>query len=437
MKPTPALALLSVLLLMNALPSRAADAKPLLKTGDRLVLCGDSITARDKYATFVDLFLTVCYPELNVEVVQNGYSGEDTTMFLQKRFQQTLDLFKPTFVTVMYAMNDGKWGPWKPEIGEKYEANLREIVKKFQENKVQVLLGTPGIVGQLVIKETPTYNDATLRTMRDIMERIAKENRLPFADNWMAQSEALAAMRKTKGDAFDFAMQDGAHSDWAGQVVLATGILKALGMSGDVGRFEYDAATKTATASAGHQVLKVDPEKSSIEIRSSKYLVDIPWKGSEALGDARKTAELCGFYDDLNRCMFTAKNLPAGRYVLEWETYYPDLKLTSRFPKEFDATELARGVNISKEYPDNPFSANGNKIFGLVMGHHSIHWAIQTKTLIQQTNAIQQVVIKPEDGGLQAVDLIKDPDKVRAMMQRNLRAMVVPFDHKLTLTKKP
>ena len=436
MKTTCMWIFFSCLLFLGVRLMSAAEDKPLLKKGDRLVLCGDSITAGDKYPLVMDLFLTVCHPELDVEVIQNAFSGEDTPRFLKERIQPTMEMFKPTFATVVYGMNDGKWGEYKKEIGDAFQTNITEIVKIFQKNNVKVLLGTPGIVGQIVLKETPHYNDQTLRNLRDIMERVAKENGCAFSDSWTAQSDALVKMRKLKGEKFDFAMGDGAHSDWAGQVVIATSMLKALGFGGDVARFEYDAGAKKATASQGHEILKVDPEKTSIEIRSSRYFVDIPYKGSEELADMRKAAEECGFYDKFNRYMFVVKNLPPGKYNVCWETYFPDLKLTSRFNHDFDAEELTRGVNLAREFADSPFTYYGNKIWHQVVSNHTIHWWIQRKTLDQQVKVIQEVVIKPADGNLDANELIKDQEKLRSLMQRNLRAMVVPFDHKLTLTRK-
>ena len=50
--------------------------KHFLKEGDRLAICGDSITEQKMYSRIMETYLTVCAPELNVSVRQYGWSGE-------------------------------------------------------------------------------------------------------------------------------------------------------------------------------------------------------------------------------------------------------------------------------------------------------------------------------------------------------------------------
>ena len=47
----------------------------LLKKGDRLAICGDSITEQKMYSRMMETYLTVCMPEYNVSVRQYGWSG--------------------------------------------------------------------------------------------------------------------------------------------------------------------------------------------------------------------------------------------------------------------------------------------------------------------------------------------------------------------------
>jgi len=48
----------------------------LLEKGDRLAVCGDSITEQKMYSRFMETYLTVCAPELEVTVRQYGWGGE-------------------------------------------------------------------------------------------------------------------------------------------------------------------------------------------------------------------------------------------------------------------------------------------------------------------------------------------------------------------------
>ena len=46
-----------------------------LKKGDRLAICGDSITEQKLYSRIMEDYLTMCAPQLKVTVRQFGWSG--------------------------------------------------------------------------------------------------------------------------------------------------------------------------------------------------------------------------------------------------------------------------------------------------------------------------------------------------------------------------
>src|SRR5881398_1845860 len=47
-----------------------------LREGDRLAICGDSITEQKMYSRIIEDYLTVCVPDLKTTVRQYGWSGE-------------------------------------------------------------------------------------------------------------------------------------------------------------------------------------------------------------------------------------------------------------------------------------------------------------------------------------------------------------------------
>src|ERR1051326_3883606 len=65
-----------------------------LKKGDRLAICGDSITEQKMYSRIMEDYLTMCVPELNVTVRQFGWSGEKAPGFLARMTNDCLR-FKP------------------------------------------------------------------------------------------------------------------------------------------------------------------------------------------------------------------------------------------------------------------------------------------------------------------------------------------------------
>src|SRR6266404_6209909 len=101
-------------------PTRAHKTLGLiLKKGDRLAICGDSITEQKMYSRIMEDYLTMCVPELQVEVRQYGWSCERAPGFLARMTNDCLR-FKPTVATPCYGMNDHEYRPYEEKIGQVY-----------------------------------------------------------------------------------------------------------------------------------------------------------------------------------------------------------------------------------------------------------------------------------------------------------------------------
>src|SRR5688572_18968618 len=72
-----------------------------LKKGDKLAICGDSITEQKMYARIMETYLTVCTPELEISTRQFGWSGEKADGFLARMTNDVLR-FDPTVATLCY-----------------------------------------------------------------------------------------------------------------------------------------------------------------------------------------------------------------------------------------------------------------------------------------------------------------------------------------------
>jgi len=77
----------------------------ILKQGDRLAICGDSITEQHSYSALLESYLTACLPELGIACRPYGWSGERASGFL-KRLKSDVLRFKPTVATTCDGMND-------------------------------------------------------------------------------------------------------------------------------------------------------------------------------------------------------------------------------------------------------------------------------------------------------------------------------------------
>lgn len=134
---------------------------------------------------------------------QYGWSGERADGFFERMDNDVLR-FHPTVATTCYGMNDHRYRPFEPWIGELYRIHLDAVVRRFRQDGVRVVVGSPGPVGKVPawVKDAgPTVDalNANLAEMRNLAAGIARERRTAFADVFRPMIEAHAAARLKYG----------------------------------------------------------------------------------------------------------------------------------------------------------------------------------------------------------------------------------------------
>jgi len=337
------------------------QSKLVLKTGDRLAICGDSITEQKRYSRLMEDYLTVCAPELKVSVRQFGWSGERAPGFLARMTNDCLR-FKPTVATTCYGMNDHEYHAYEDRIGQNYRASSMEIVEAFKANGVRVIQGSPSCVGKVptwtkVTNSTVEDMNLSLCNLRNIGIEVAEREKVGFADVFWPMLTGGVQARKQYGSNYAVAGKDGVHPGWAGHTIMAYAFLKALGLKGEIGTITVDLKRNQVKASKGHQVLGA--KDGEFTIQSSRYpfcpclepgqaTASYPVCGKDELDNydsIRSGMALVPFNHDLNRLMLVAKNGKAANYRVTWGSV----------SKTFTAAQLAQGVNLAEEFPCNPF----------------------------------------------------------------------------------
>jgi hypothetical protein len=186
-----------------------------LKHGDRLAICGDSITEQKMYSRIMEDYLTMCVPELDVTVRQYGWSGERAPGFLGRMTNDCLR-FHPTVATTCYGMNDHEYRPYEDRIGNTYRSNSVAIVEAFKANGVRVVEGSPGCVGKMpgwVKSANGTVDDLNMNlcNLRNIGIEIAEKEHVRFADVFWPMMTAEAKARQVFGTNYAIAGGDGVH----------------------------------------------------------------------------------------------------------------------------------------------------------------------------------------------------------------------------------
>ncbi len=332
-------------------PAKAPAPGPLmLKTGDRLAIIGDSITEQKMYSRIIENYLTACVPDLKVTVRQYGWSGEKTDGFLRRMDRDCLT-FQPTIATLCYGMNDARYRPFDVTNGQWYRDHYTAIVRKFKENGVRVVVGSPGCSGKIAAwvkgkSGTLEEHNLNLCALRDIALGVARDEQVAFADIFwpMYQQRILAPRRFNKTDEeYAVAGKDGIHPGWAGQAIMAYAFLNALGLDGNLGTIDVDLTAGKATISGNHELKGVS--NGEVKLVSTQY----PYCATGALDDdnsLRSGFSLVPFAEKLNRFTLKIRGTNNKPVKVTW----------GMASKTFTPDEVANNINLAAAFETNPFS---------------------------------------------------------------------------------
>ena len=328
-----------------------APARLLLKPGDRLAICGDSITEQKMYSRLIEDYLTACTPELKVTVRQFGWGGERADGFLLRMTNDCLR-FKPTIATTCYGMNDHEYRPYEASIGDAYRKYSTAIVESFKAHGVRVVEGSSGCVGNRSWWQpgaTTEKLNLNLCELRNIGIGIAQREQVGFADVFWPMLNASYLATQKYGPNYNLSGGDGVHPGWAGHVIMAYAFLKAMGLDGDLGTFTVDLGSGKATASSGHTVDSF--ANNALTVTSHRY----PFCATGAAdsdNSLRSGMTLVPFNADLNRLMLVVKGGTAANYAVTW----------GEETRDYSAAQLAAGVNLAEDFAVNPFSSAFAKV---------------------------------------------------------------------------
>ncbi len=380
----------------------------LLQKGDRLAICGDSITEQRKYSVLMEAYLTAARSDLHVTVRQYGWSGEQAGGFL-KRMDNDVLRFKPTIATTCYGMNDFRYVPQDDAIAATYRANQTAVVRKFKEAGARVVLGSSGTIHSVPpwvksAKGTWQTLNLALLNFRNINIEVAQAEQVAFADVYWPMLVKGHEARAKYGEEFKLEGADGVHPGWAGHVMMATAFLEGLGLRGDVGQISVDLAAGKAAGREGQRVVKF--EQGVVTLRSFRLPCsfepgDVSKDGSIAAGVA-----LADFQKKLNRLTLKVAGAKAAQVKVTW----------GERSKVFSAAALAKGVNLAAEFPQNPTSPAFARIWKAVEDKQAYETK-QIKTLFRSPEAKKD---------MEAV--VKSSQVEFDRLAASLKALVKPVD---------
>jgi len=214
------------------LAAAAAPPVPLMK-GDRIVFLGDSITEQGAtepkgYVNLIRDDLNEKHKDLGVEVIGAGVSGNQVPD-IQARLERDVLSKKPTLVVIYIGINDvwhGEKDPAKGTPKDKYEAGLRDVIRRCQDAGARVVLCTPSVIGEK--NDGSNTNDPKLDEYSDVSRAVAKDMKVPVCDlrrAFQAYEKEHNADNKVAG----VLTGDKVHLNEAGDKFVAEQILKMFG----------------------------------------------------------------------------------------------------------------------------------------------------------------------------------------------------------------
>jgi hypothetical protein len=235
---------------------------------------------------------------------------------------------------------------------------------------------------------------------------------------------ATLAMQAEHGTNYAVSGHDGVHPGWAGHTIMSYAFLKALGLKGDIATFTVNLANNKIKVSTGHKV--ISSQDGIYEITSFRY----PFCACEpaALSTAsyptcenddpssdnsiRSGMTLVPFNQELNRFMLVARNGQAQNYKVTWGDE----------SKSFTAQQLADGINLAAEFPENPFNAAFARVDAAVAAKQ----AYETK---QIKDLFRSPAAKTNMEGV-----VAETEKTRQTLADAIPAAFVPVTYALMIT---
>jgi len=223
------------------LPARPqkSPAEFALKDGDRVVFYGDSITEQRLYTTYVEHYVLTRYPNRRVTFINTGWGGDKVTsnecipcagVGGLARIERDVIAHRPTVITLLFGMNDGRYRDFDAATAKVYEDGLTAIIRELQtKTKARIYVMTPTVYDgtrHTSWSHTDRYNDVLDRYSESV-KQLATRAGLPVIDLHTVTAETLN--RAKQQDAAYTFLNDGVHPEADGQLVMAAEILRAWG----------------------------------------------------------------------------------------------------------------------------------------------------------------------------------------------------------------
>lgn len=225
---------------MNTINKRVKERGKSMKLQNQqtILFLGDSITDANRarpvaegniddmgesYVSLVYAMMFAKYPELDLNFINAGISG-DQVVQLQQRFQEDVLDFDPDWLFILIGVND-VWRyftrPFNKEIHisrEKYKNTLIELVNKAKDKGTNIVLLSPFFI----YDNKQDKMGKMVNEYGDLMKEVSEECEVDFIDIQKAFDDAL------QHKSHQLMSNDRVHPNKCGHMVIAKSIVDYL-----------------------------------------------------------------------------------------------------------------------------------------------------------------------------------------------------------------
>lgn len=205
--------------------STSVQAEIAVKDGEKIAFMGDSITqAGARKNGYVRLVISgLENAGVKATAIPAGISGHKSNQMLARLEKDALDK-KPDWMTLSCGVND-VWHGKRGVSLEDYKVNITKIVEKCEAAGVKVMI----LTSTMIREDAGNELNGKLDAYNDFLKELAKEKSLLLADLNADMKAAVAAADDKKGG--KLLTSDGVHMNPDGNKMMASGVLKAFGLS--------------------------------------------------------------------------------------------------------------------------------------------------------------------------------------------------------------
>lgn len=397
-----------------------------LKSGDRVVFYGDSITDQRMYTLLTEQYIVTRFPNLNVRFVHSGWGGDRVTGGgggpIDLRLDRDVTSYKPTVVTVMLGMNDGSYRAFDAGIFQTYATGYKHLAEKLKKDN-------PGV--RLTFIQPSPYDDVTrpanfpggynavLSRYGLYLKQLAGELDTSLADLNTSVVAMLEKANATDPTNAQKIIPDRVHPGWGGHLIMAEALLKSWNAPALVSSVSLDFQSgKTTTQNAKLSQVKRESD-GKLSWISKENALPFPLGSPDPNNAAPYNLAVASsdFVEALDKEMLTVTNLAAPRYTL---------KIDGKTIGEFTKEQLATGINLATM--NTPMLQQALVVGKLTQLRSNVHNSRWREYQVPLSNDPQAAQLVPA--------LLKNLDAADEPLTKAQRDAARPRAHQFTLEPK-